>query len=64
MKNETISAFGQSWLVREATTRAAAMDAIAMAACRGSVGSRTVVNDEVQADVVALNADGTERKPS
>lgn len=58
------------WLVREAVSVAEAENAIAWARVSGSIGSKNVVNNtyvgggiEVLADVIALNSDGTERKP-
>ncbi len=63
MKDEVIEVGGDKWKVREARSRSDALDAIAMARCTGSVGSRHSEGDVVTADVVRLNADGSERKP-
>ena len=54
LTNTTITAYGRTWLVREARSLVDAEDAIAMAAVRGSVGSKHLENDVVVADVVAL----------
>ena len=61
---------GRRWLVREAVSEQAAMDAIVSARVSGAVGHRDVIDkrfvggdEEVQADVVQINSDGTERKP-
>jgi len=69
--NETIEVYGRSWLVREARSRNDALNAIGMAAATGSVGNKDILDETlcgggitVLADVVALNADGSERKPS
>ncbi|HEJ9708791.1 TPA: hypothetical protein SMN51_005651 [Pseudomonas aeruginosa] len=65
-----IEAGGRRWLVREAVSEQAAMDAITMARLSGAVGHRNVIDkrfvgggEEVQADVVQINSDGTERQP-
>lgn len=67
LKNETLEVDGTKWLVREAVSRAEADHAIAMARCSGSVGSKQREIREgvetVLADVVRLNADGTECQP-
>jgi hypothetical protein len=61
---------GRRWGVREAVSVFAAYNAIAMARVSGSVGSkhltdRTYVGGgvTVDADVVQLNSDNTERQP-
>lgn len=68
MKNETVEVNGAKWLVRQAVSRDEAEHAIAMARCTGSVGGKhTEVRngvETVKADVVRLNDDGTECKPS
>lgn len=65
-----IESGGRRWLVREAVSERAAMDAITHARVGGSVGHRDVIDkrfvgggEEVQADVVEINSDGTERQP-
>lgn len=70
MKNEIIEVGGCRWLVREAVSRDAALDTIAHARVTGSVGAKDVIDrshcgggEEVLADVVRINSDGTERKP-
>ncbi len=63
MKNIIINVDSGKWLVREAYSMDDALNAVAMARCTGSVGSKNLVNDKVVADVVRLNDDGTERKP-
>jgi len=45
MKNEIMEVRGTKWLVREAVSQQAALDEIAMATVRGSVGGKTVVDD-------------------
>lgn len=67
--NEIVEVGGQRWKVREAVSMEAAHEAIAMARCTGSVGSRHVRDQTrcggtmfVEADVVRLNDDGTERQ--
>jgi hypothetical protein len=71
LRNEIVTIDnGTRWFVREAVSVKAALNAIAFARATGSIGSRherdetlcggTVV---VEADVVQLNHDGTERKP-
>lgn len=42
MKNEIIEVDGAKWLVNEAESMDAALDAIAWARCRGSVGSKEI----------------------
>lgn len=61
---------GTRWLVREARSRAAALDAIAHARVTGSVGGKDTIDETlcggtvyVLADVVQINSDYTERKP-
>lgn len=62
------------WKVREAKSLKAAVNAINMARASGSVGATDVIttdthkayedwNREVQASVVQINSDGTERQP-
>lgn len=70
MENQIIEVGGSNWLVRRAVSMDAALDAIAMARVTGSVGSRHEIDDtacggsaRVTADVVRLNAYGTECKP-
>lgn len=70
MTNEIIEVDGTRWLVREAGSREDALSEIAEAKVTGSVGSKSVLSrglvgdkDEVLADVVQINSDGTERKP-
>lgn len=70
MKNEIIEVGGRSWKVREAKTREDALNAIASARCSGSVGEKVIIDkrfvgggEEVIADVVQINSDGTERQP-
>lgn len=68
MKNEIIEVDGSNWRVREAVSMGEALHAVAMARCTGSVGSRHTEQrnciETVMADVVRLNEDGSERKPS
>lgn len=45
MENQIIEAHGLKWLVRYAESEKAALDEIAMAAVRGSVGGKTVIDD-------------------
>lgn len=45
MKNQIVESGESKWLVRSAESMDDAMDAIAMARCTGSSGSKTVVND-------------------
>ncbi len=52
------------WKVRFAVSMAHAEHAIAMAQCTGSVGSKHYENDELHADVVRLNEDGSECQPN
>jgi hypothetical protein len=61
--NATIEVDGATWLVRQAQSKGHAISAINFARVTGSVGSKTMHNDTVLADVVQLNSDGTERKP-
>lgn len=70
MNKQIIEVGGSKWLVREAESMDAALNAIAMARVTGSIGSKHQVDDtacggsiRVTADVCRLNADGTERKP-
>lgn len=70
MKNVIIEVGNSRWLVREAVSEEAARNAIAMARVSGSVGARDVLDKSyvngaitVQADVVQINSDGTERQP-
>ncbi len=67
MKNEIISVDSSKWLVREAKSMNDALNAVAMARCTGSVGSKQIEEyngaKTILADVVRLNDDGTERKP-
>ena len=63
MQNKMIEVTGSRWLVREARSIEDALNAISHARVTGSVGSKTIVNDEVTADVVRVNSDGSERKP-
>lgn len=71
--NRIVAVGGRNWLIREAVSAEAAFNEIANARITGSVGSKTLVDETrlnngrgiwVQADVVALNEDGTERRPS
>lgn len=64
MKNEVINVGECNWLVREAKSAWHALDAISWARCTGSVESCQAENGVVVADVVKLNADGTECQPS
>lgn len=63
-----IEAGKRRWLVREAVSEEAAMNAITHARVGGSVG-HTDINlntdgtEQILADVVQINSDGTERKP-
>lgn len=68
LEGEIITIYpNQRWKVRSAISWDAAEDAIAEARVTGSVGMRSlrVVNGKevVEADVVQINSDGTERKP-
>lgn len=70
MKNEVIEHAGRNWLVREAVSRMAAINAIDDARISGSVGSKNISDKTmcgggvvVLADVVQINSDGTERQP-
>lgn len=70
MKNEILEIGSERWLVREALTLAHALDEISMCRALGSVGGRTERDETlcggkvvVEADVVQLNSDGSERKP-
>lgn len=70
MENVVLSVGGRDWLVREAVSEEAVLNAIASARCSGSVGSKSTLNRTyvgggitVLADVVVLNSDGTERQP-
>ena len=63
-----IEAGGRRWLVREAVSEQAAMDAITSARVSGSVGHKDIVlsvggHKQVLADVVQINSDDTERQP-
>lgn len=70
MQNEIIEIGGRRWLVKQAVSREAALDAIASARCSGSVG-QTDIEDKtfvgggkrILAEVVQINSDGSERKP-
>lgn len=70
IRNEIVEIDGRRWKIREAISMEAARDAINMARATGSVGSRHLRDQTacggtkfVEADVVALNDDGTERQP-
>ena len=68
--NLRIKASGTRWLIREATSIEAACRAIAEARVSGSIGQKDILDERlmggdlvVQADVVKLNSDNTERQP-
>lgn len=68
LKNHILNLNGTNWLVREAVSEEAARNAIASARVMGSIGGKeteTGTDDvkRVLADVVRLNADGTECTP-
>lgn len=70
MKNEILEIGDERWLVREALSLTHALDEIAMCRSFGSIGGRTERDETlcggqivVEADVVQLNSDGSERKP-
>ena len=70
LKNEIIEIGGRRWLVKQAVSREAALDAIASARCSGSIGQTDIVDKtliggakEILAEVVQINSDGTERRP-
>lgn len=70
MKNEIIEISGRRWLVKQAVSREAALNAIASARCSGSVGQTDIVDKTfigggktILAEVVQINSDGSERKP-
>lgn len=73
MKDEIIEVDGQRWKVRQAKSREHALNCIAEARVTGSVGCKDtlqkvnrnleVESEEILADVVQINSDGTERKP-
>ncbi len=66
MKNEIIEVGGCKWLVREAASMQDAEFEIAHARVRGSIGGKTIQQGDreiVLADVVRLNADGSECRP-
>lgn len=65
-----IEVSGTRWLVRQAVSQAAALNAITFARMRGAIGHRDIINrrydgggEEVLADVVRVNSDGTECVP-
>jgi len=70
IKNEILEVGGRRWLIKEAASKEAALDAIASARCSGSVGQKDMIDRtrcggtiETIADVVQINSDGTERHP-
>lgn len=69
LKNVTIGHGGRRWLIREAVSIEEATHAINMAICTGSVGAKQTRRrgfdgpETIDADVVELNEDGTERQP-
>lgn len=68
LENEIIEQGGRHWKVRQAKSREHALDAIAMARAFGSVGHKDTLlpvgePEQVLADVVQINSDGTERQP-
>jgi hypothetical protein len=60
--------YGQRWKVRQARSLRDALDEIAHANCFGSVGGKTILHDNgkqtILADVVRINADNSEVRPS
>lgn len=66
LTNELIEVAGRQWKVRQAVSREAALNEIAMARCTGSIGGKSSEVsggiETVLADVVRLNSDGTETK--
>lgn len=70
LKDQIVEAHGRRWKVREALSMGHALGAILDAAVSGSVGARRILDERfvgggqtVQADVVEINSDGSERKP-
>ena len=70
IKDQVVDVGNRKWKIREAVSMEKALDAIAEARVTGSVGCKLTVNRTyvgggitVDADVVQLNEDGTERQP-
>lgn len=68
--NENVEINGQIWKIRQAISMNAAINAITSARISGSVGAKLSRDDTyiggtkyIEADVVRLNSDGTERQP-
>lgn len=70
IKDKIVEVAGRRWKIREAVSMEKALSAISFARCSGSVGSKSVVDSTrcgggivVEASVVQINSDDTERQP-